>query len=201
MKAFNGDKNVKEQVLQQIEQAIRSQKINRRTSLIDALGLIDRSAFSMVFSEVADKLQIPVVLLHMQDAIFDGLSAGRAQNWYRELLSAIEPGADLTVATWKFAVWMENEVAALVANLPADLDCQKRQALNSCASRVPQYISSSCTQCETDAGGSAAASAVQYASFAFAYGSSAKLNSQAQRTAQRAACERFATALISFIKP
>lgn len=205
MKAFNGNTTEKTQVLTTVQQAAAAGKINRRTSLIHVLGLEEKSVMTTDFSEVAGKLQVPEVLLHIQDAIFDVLPANRARNWYVDFLASIQPGADLTVTPWKFAVWLEKEVAALQAKLEstqaADLDPRNREASVACASKVSELVSKSAALINGTDAGAHLQSAVIFASFAFAYAVSHQTNSPERREAQHAAAVKFAEALLSLIQP
>jgi hypothetical protein len=51
-------------------------------------------------------LGIPEVLARLEDGIFEALPNGAAMLWPERFLSAIEPGADLSLVWPRFAVWM-----------------------------------------------------------------------------------------------
>jgi hypothetical protein len=52
------------------------------------------------------ELGIPQMLAYIEDAIFEGLSNGKAQAWPERFLSSIEPGKDLSLVGWKFLFWI-----------------------------------------------------------------------------------------------
>src|SRR5262249_46458342 len=52
------------------------------------------------------ELGIPATIAHLEDAIFEGLSNGKAKAFPARFLNAIKPGADLSLVTAKFMVWM-----------------------------------------------------------------------------------------------
>jgi hypothetical protein len=51
-------------------------------------------------------LGIPVMLVHLEDTIFEGLPNGKAQKWPIQFSQAIKPGADLSRVCWKFLHWL-----------------------------------------------------------------------------------------------
>lgn len=52
------------------------------------------------------ELGIPVMLAHLEDAIFEELPNNDAKAWPEQFLNAIEPGSDLSLVGWKFLHWM-----------------------------------------------------------------------------------------------
>lgn len=52
------------------------------------------------------ELGIPVRLAHLEDNIFEGLGVEAAKAWPERFLSAINPGADLSMVWPKFALWL-----------------------------------------------------------------------------------------------
>ena len=57
------------------------------------------------------ELGIPVMLAHLEDAIFEELPNNDAKAWPEQFLNAIEPGSDLSLVGWKFLHWMLIELA------------------------------------------------------------------------------------------
>jgi hypothetical protein len=49
---------------------------------------------------------IPVMLARLEDRIFEGLPNDRAKEWPIQFMSAIRPGADLSLVGWKFLHWL-----------------------------------------------------------------------------------------------
>jgi hypothetical protein len=52
------------------------------------------------------ELGIPTILARLEDGIFEWLPDEQAMKWPEQFLSAIKPGADLSMVWPKFAVWM-----------------------------------------------------------------------------------------------
>ncbi len=52
------------------------------------------------------EIGVPEVLLHLEDAIFEGLSEDEALDWPEKFLAAIKPGADLSRMHHQFFVWL-----------------------------------------------------------------------------------------------
>lgn len=59
------------------------------------------------------KLGIPVRVVWLADAIFDGLRANGVKGWPERFLGAIEPGADLSAVWHSFAHWLLAESGLL----------------------------------------------------------------------------------------
>jgi hypothetical protein len=52
------------------------------------------------------ELGIPTVLARLEDGIFESLPNGESKLWPEQFLSAIAPGADLSLVWPRFAVWL-----------------------------------------------------------------------------------------------
>ena len=52
------------------------------------------------------KFGIPQMLARLEDTIFEGLPNGEAKEWPIAFMSAIAPGADLSLVGWKFLHWL-----------------------------------------------------------------------------------------------
>jgi hypothetical protein len=56
--------------------------------------------------EYETRFGIPVMLARLEDCIFERLPVEAARQWPERLMSAIEPGADLSCVGWKFLHWL-----------------------------------------------------------------------------------------------
>jgi hypothetical protein len=56
--------------------------------------------------ELSERLGIPLVLIHLQDRVFEGLPRELALDWPVRFASAIKTGADLTLVWPRFARWL-----------------------------------------------------------------------------------------------
>ena len=56
--------------------------------------------------EYEARFGIPVDLARLEDCIFEGLPNGKAQEWPVRFMSAIAPGKDLSLVSWKFMHWI-----------------------------------------------------------------------------------------------
>ena len=68
-----------------------------------AVGCTLHSAYHAAYET---ELGIPRILARLEDSIFEGLSVEKAREWPERFLSAIAPGADLSVVSSHFFVWM-----------------------------------------------------------------------------------------------
>lgn len=58
------------------------------------------------------ELGIPMTLAYLEDRIFENLPNDKAKKWPLKFLNAVKPGADLSLVTAKFMVWLlEDEVS------------------------------------------------------------------------------------------
>jgi hypothetical protein len=56
--------------------------------------------------EVAYRTGVPLMLVRLEDTIFEGLSNVDAKRWAVDFWDAIEPGADLSRVGWRFLYWL-----------------------------------------------------------------------------------------------
>ncbi len=56
--------------------------------------------------EYEARFGIPVHLARLEDAIFEGLPTNLAKQWPERFMSAIAPGADLSLVHWKLLHWL-----------------------------------------------------------------------------------------------
>lgn len=64
------------------------------------------------------ELGIPEQLARLEDAIFEGLPNGMAKRWPEKFLSAIKPGADLSLVRHRFAAWLLSAGSGLLKIVP-----------------------------------------------------------------------------------
>ena len=63
------------------------------------IGSGDHAAYETMFG-------VPQAIAHLEDKIFEGLPVSAAREWPERLMSAIQPGADLTRVQWRFLHWL-----------------------------------------------------------------------------------------------
>lgn len=82
--------------------------------------------------EYEKKFGIPVALARLEDCIFEGLDNGDSQKWPERFLSAIKPGADLSLVQWKFLHWLqkENLKTAKKNKMPVDVISAIKQCVD-----------------------------------------------------------------------
>jgi hypothetical protein len=68
-----------------------------------AVGCTVKSSDHMAYET---KFGIPVMLARFEDRIFEGLPNEKAMLWPERFMSAIKPGADLSLVGWKFQWWL-----------------------------------------------------------------------------------------------
>ena len=56
--------------------------------------------------EYETRFGIPAVLARLEDSIFEGLPVALACQWPERFMSAIQPGADLSLVQWQFLRWL-----------------------------------------------------------------------------------------------
>ena len=57
-------------------------------------------------AEYESRFGIPQMLARLEDCIFEGLPNDKAVDWPTRFMSAIKPGADLSLVGWKFLHWI-----------------------------------------------------------------------------------------------
>jgi hypothetical protein len=74
----------------------------------------------------------PEVLMHLEDAIFEGLPEAESLEWPTRFLKAAKPGADLSLVLPRFAVWNLTDAkwgAVALPNQPTDaIECCREVA-------------------------------------------------------------------------
>ena len=108
MLAYHNDKNRKRKIL---EKLARHRSADR---LVQGYGYWSHGKGCAVgctiqsgdHREYETRFGIPANLARLEDAIFEWLDIETARAWPERFMSAIEPGADLSLVCWKFVHWL-----------------------------------------------------------------------------------------------
>jgi hypothetical protein len=111
MLAYHNDPAIKAKYLKRVR---AHRKADRLVQGVGAVGVGKefRSCAVGCTLEVYDhgrypiELGIPEVLARLEDRIFEGMKPADAMKWPTAFLSAIKPGADLSMVWPRFALWM-----------------------------------------------------------------------------------------------
>lgn len=100
--AFHGEKAIQQKYIDRIREHRKAEKLIQGNSATCAIGCTLNGRYDHKAYE--DELGIPEVLARLEDAIFEGLDKEDAMQWPEKFLSAINPGADLSMVWPKFAL-------------------------------------------------------------------------------------------------
>jgi hypothetical protein len=108
MLAYHNDPAIKADILAQLERHRRADALVQGYGYWEdgkgcAVGCTLHSGNHM---EYESRFGIPVMIARLEDCIFEGLPAEQARQWPERLMSAIEPGSDLSRVGWKFLHWL-----------------------------------------------------------------------------------------------
>ena len=107
MQAFLGKASVKRKYLSRVRKHRKADELIHGTYWEKGKGCaVGCTVHSGNHGDYETQLGIPRILARLEDGIFESLSNGKAQEWPERFLSAIKPGADLSLVWPKFAVWM-----------------------------------------------------------------------------------------------
>ena len=107
MQAFLGKASVKREYLSRVRKHRKADELIHGTYWEHGKGCaVGCTVHSGNHGDYETQLGIPRILARLEDGIFESLSNGKAQEWPERFLSAIKPGADLSLVWPKFAVWM-----------------------------------------------------------------------------------------------
>jgi hypothetical protein len=107
MKAFLGDPGIKEKFLSRVRAHREADELIKGSYWEGGKGCaIGCTIHSGKHPDYEWLLGIPQILARLEDEIFESLPNGSAMLWPERFLSAIEPGADLSLVWPRFAVWM-----------------------------------------------------------------------------------------------
>jgi hypothetical protein len=105
MIAYHGDPSIKEKYLARVRAHRAADNLVRGVGWKDGKGCaIGCTLESYDHERYPIELGIPVKLARLEDAIFEGLPDDEAMEWPERFLSAIRPGADLSMVWPRFAV-------------------------------------------------------------------------------------------------
>jgi hypothetical protein len=108
MLAYHSNPTIKADILAQLERHRRADALVQGYGYWEdgkgcAVGCTLHSGNHM---EYESRFGIPVMIARLEDCIFEGLPAEQARQWPERLMSAIEPGSDLSRVGWKFLHWL-----------------------------------------------------------------------------------------------
>jgi hypothetical protein len=108
MLAYHSNPTIKADILAQLERHRRADALVQGYEYWEdgkgcAVGCTLHSGNHM---EYESRFGIPVMIARLEDCIFEGLPAEQARQWPERLMSAIEPGSDLSRVGWKFLHWL-----------------------------------------------------------------------------------------------
>lgn len=115
LKAFHGDAQLKEQLLDQVELHRKADEIVGGAYFEKTGGKLQACGIGCIMHDpdgghmaMAERLNIPPALVYLYEGIFEALPRGeqRQKDFPGQFLAAIEVGADLTNIWPRFAAWM-----------------------------------------------------------------------------------------------
>jgi hypothetical protein len=107
MQAFLGKAEIKEKFLARVRAHRAADELIKGTYWENGKGCaVGCTVHSGNHATYETQLGIPRILARLEDGIFEALPNGSAMLWPEQFLSAIEPGADLSMVWPRFAVWM-----------------------------------------------------------------------------------------------
>ena len=106
--AYHGDKKIKAKYLGRVRAHRKAdQLIQGYGYWEDGRGCaVGCTIHSGNHADYETEMGIPLVLARLEDGIFERLPKELARQWPERFLSAIKPGADLSLVWAKFAAWM-----------------------------------------------------------------------------------------------
>ena len=182
MLAYHSDPSIKSDILAQLAQLARHRAADE---LVQGYGYwtdgkgcaVGCTLHSGDHMEYETRFGIPVMLARLEDCIFEGLPVAAARAWPERLMSAIEPGADLSRIGWQFLHWLITDEAIN----PGISHPTVRDAVRRCADMIVPL-----TKGGTD-DQSAAWSAAASATWSAAWSAAASAAASAARSAARSA--------------
>lgn len=130
MIAFHGNSEVKKKYTDRVQRHYELDQIIQGTYWENGKGC---ATGCVVHSKNPHKkyeteLGIPDEIAYLEDTIFEGLSNGDAQKFARDFLKAIPVGADLSLVTSKFIVWLMEDLEQYAKDYPDILKAIKTVA-------------------------------------------------------------------------
>ena len=110
MLAYHNDPTVKTAIIVQLEAHRAADQLIKGQYWEDGKGCaVGCTVHSSNHKAYERRFGIPEVLARLEDRIFEGLPNDRAMEWPVRFMSAIKPGADLSMVWPKFALWLLTE--------------------------------------------------------------------------------------------
>ena len=107
MLAYYNDPKIKNDILSQLADHASADQIVKGQYWKNGKGCaVGCTIHSGNHMDYEDRFGIPVMLARLEDRIFEGLPNEAAMKWPTRFMSAIEPGADLSLVGWKFQYWL-----------------------------------------------------------------------------------------------
>jgi hypothetical protein len=113
LRAYHGDLKIKRKYLSRVRAHAKADEIIHGKYWENGKGCaVGCTIHGSNHSEYETALGIPTVLARLEDTLFEGQSNGKAKTFPARFLSAIKPGADLSLVSWKFLHWLLTEELA-----------------------------------------------------------------------------------------
>ena len=107
MIAFHGETGVKEKYIKRVKAHALADEIVHGRYWENGKGCaVGCTIHSPNHRSYEQELGIPRILAHLEDRIFEGMQNGHSKKFPLRFLSAIEPGADLSLVWYQFAHWL-----------------------------------------------------------------------------------------------
>lgn len=125
--AFDGDKKLKTKYVNRVKDHRDADEIvqgiyweNGKGCAVGCTMEHDNTGIN-IHQRMENKLGIPSIVARLEDRIFEGLSNTEAKEFPLQFLKAINPGADLSLVSAKFFVWLLIDPIADIADIAADI--------------------------------------------------------------------------------
>jgi hypothetical protein len=107
MLAYQGDQNIKTDILNQLRAHAKADEIVKGQYWEGDKGCaVGCTIYSSNHAEYEPRFGIPQMLARLENAIFEGLPNAKAKEWPVRFMSAVPVGADLSLVGWKFLHWL-----------------------------------------------------------------------------------------------
>lgn len=112
MQAFHGDQAVKDKYLERIRQHRAADEIIQGTGWDGRKGCAVGCTFERYdHNRGPIEIGVPAELMHLEDAIFEGLPVELAKDWPEQFLASIPVGADLSMVWPRLSLWILSDPA------------------------------------------------------------------------------------------
>jgi len=105
--AYHNDQSIKDAILLQLQRHYDADQIIKGLYWQEgkgcAVGCTIHSSDHMDYERL---FGIPAALARLEDTIFEGLPNDVAKDWPIQFMTAIQPGMDLSLVSWKFLHWL-----------------------------------------------------------------------------------------------